>query len=108
MSEWISVKDRLPPKDGSWILVVTVFESYAAIHWCDGWGGEGFYDHTDEYGCDEENMVIWMPLPELPSVIKHTYSEIGTATGFRWLKADGSVGHLKAGETMPLPEPPEC
>lgn len=100
MSEWISVKDRLPNRKDK----VLVFDQYGNID-VSMFGWTSF----DDFDSIETQVTHWMPLPEPPREIKHTYSEIGTATGFRWLKADGSVGHLKAGETMPmpLPEPPK-
>lgn len=30
-------------------------------------------------------------------------SQIGTVGGFRYLKSDGTIGHLKDGETMEMP-----
>jgi hypothetical protein len=35
--------------------------------------------------------------------INITRSEMGTVGGFRWLKSDGTIGHLKDGETIELP-----
>lgn len=35
--------------------------------------------------------------------IQHIRSEIGTVGGFRYLKSDGTIGHLKDGETMEMP-----
>ena len=64
MTEWISVKDRLPG-DGEDLL-------FAHRHWDElavdkGWFMDGkFY----VWGCDEpekrKNVVYWMPIPPLP------------------------------------------
>lgn len=61
MSEWISVKDRLPEDDG-WFLV-SIF----------GWVTLAFYDEHDSIfndfkTCMANNSQVthWMPLPEPP------------------------------------------
>ncbi len=35
--------------------------------------------------------------------IKYEKSEFGTVGGFRYIKSDGTIGHLKDGETMEIP-----
>lgn len=49
--------------------------------------------------CIEALGIVPVNLPYDP---KTGYSEIGTEGGFRWLKSDGTIGHLKDGETMDL------
>lgn len=66
MNEWISVKDKDPPKDETWILVVTIYKTYSAVRWYNGWDGLEFYDDSDENYCREINILYWMPLPEMP------------------------------------------
>ena len=56
----------------------------------------------------QDRMDFWFGLTEeweyLEDTCKILHSEIGTVGGFRWLKSDGTVGHLKDGETMPYEE----
>ena len=59
MSEWISVKDRLP-EDGLEVLVfcdgrICVMDMYGTDWWCEG------------YHWDGDRPTHWMPLPEPPS-----------------------------------------
>ena len=81
MTEWISVKDRLPGKNGSYIccvdndgfryVTITQFaldleevDSYyfKDLHYC------GWYDFDNEYGYFERSGIThWMNKPELPN-----------------------------------------
>ncbi len=73
MSEWISVKDTEPPKDGVYFLCYKpsdpsgFFDSGVyVINWRDG------TKYWDERYCDMsgagfvENFTHWMPLPKPP------------------------------------------
>lgn len=74
MSDWINAKKQKPTKEDSPILASSKFYvgflSIAALYWIseeDGWNGEGWYDHCNEYGMKlEEEMLYWMPLPPPP------------------------------------------
>jgi len=83
MMEWISVNTRKPKKKDSPILAIEEEDYFTmrALHFIDGWDGEGWYDASDEYGMslnkDEAHfpswlkkgkMAYWMPLPEPPEV----------------------------------------
>lgn len=47
------------------------------------------------------DLGLWLEFePNKPTNVR---SEIGTVGGFRWLKKDGTIGHLKDGETMEMP-----
>jgi len=68
MSEWISVKDRLPEYDQRVLVVhdltktilICTYEKYIE-QWADcGWSGD------DEYFFHYRYVKYWMPLPELP------------------------------------------
>lgn len=80
MSEWISVKDRLPKKDGRYLTWhkwynndmydvryfakcledVDDYDFYNRKH-------SGFYDYSSEYGHYEiDDITYWMPLPKPP------------------------------------------
>lgn len=52
--------------------------------------------------CVEDAGVVLVDLPYDPKS-KTMRSEIGTVGGFRWIKSDGTIGHLKDGETMEMP-----
>lgn len=54
MSEWISVKDRLPDKGGRYIVHDLTL------------GVQGYYYHPDVYCPAWKTVTHWMPLPEPP------------------------------------------
>ena len=59
VSQWISVKDRLPDKDG-WYLVCK-HNRVRVAEWCkDCW-----YNESD-LPIDDCTITYWQPLPELP------------------------------------------
>lgn len=73
MSDWINAKKQPPTKEDSPILASKEYFlgcfNVAALHWLDedrGWDGEGWYDHSEEYGMKLEQILFWMPLPSLP------------------------------------------
>ncbi len=73
--KWISVKDRLPTKEDSPILAwgdeLEEYLNCAALHWINGWDGEGWYDHSDEYGMKQNEIEFWMPLPKPASRLQN-------------------------------------
>ena len=81
--EWISVKDRLPDRDGEYLCVsLDVFfgKKFIEVHnftknlykvdkydFKDEKGKSGFYGYDREYGYFQiGNVTHWMPLPKLP------------------------------------------
>lgn len=66
MSEWISVKDRLPERKGCYLATVR--------HWvdCKPVVREIFWNGTDWLSCEKrlevspKRVTHWMPLPEPP------------------------------------------
>ena len=64
MSEWISVKDRLPGKHG-WFLTFGPQRKRSVVH----------FDDEDKVWADEDDYDIavthWMPLPEPPGEDGH-------------------------------------
>lgn len=86
MTEWINVKDRLPSKDGEYLVAYKlnttpprwVFEVYLFaldLYSADKFdfsrkkykGKSGFYFYDSEYGyCEDSTITYWMPLPEPP------------------------------------------
>lgn len=81
MDEWISVKDKLPEKDGEYLCVMNApfvqpyikVRSYAHnLYSVDKYdfyndkGESGFYRYDSEYGYCRANVSYWMQLPELP------------------------------------------
>jgi hypothetical protein len=78
MSEWIKCSDRKPTPEDSPILAFEPdygFE-FSALHYLDGWDGNGWYTSCEEYGMglnegeafyhERRGMTHWMPLPEPP------------------------------------------
>lgn len=72
MENAINAKDNPPNKQNSPILAIGYYPAVygyfnvAALHWLDGWNGEGWYDHSNEYGMKQEKIKWWMPLPPPP------------------------------------------
>ena len=80
MNEWISVKDKLPKKDGKYLCVVDgIIHLYIKVcsytnnlysvdkyDFYDGKGESGFYNLDTEYGYYREKVSYWMKLPDLP------------------------------------------
>ena len=63
MSEWISVKDRLPEEDGSYL----VYEAkYFGTGVYIGWFNNKKQYFTDEESSNVQNVDYWMPMPEPP------------------------------------------
>ena len=80
VQEWISVKDRLPEKDGAYLTVINCFGYHSSInvHYFakDGEAVDEYnlarekdvwYFYDSEYGyVSTDSVTHWMPLPELP------------------------------------------
>ena len=79
MPQWISVKDRLPEKDGGYLVVSNYFShqsinvrSFAkageTVNEYDLAGEKNvWYRYDSEYGyVSTDSVTHWMPLPELP------------------------------------------
>ena len=78
MAEWISVKDRLPDKDGKYLCFSTngnfidVCGFAKSLHKVDkydfkGIRRKGWYTYSGEWGYYEISCIThWMPIPELP------------------------------------------
>ena len=77
--EWISVKDKLPEEDGSYLVVINYFShqsinvrSFAktgeTVNEYDLAGEKNvWYYYDSEYGyVSTDSVTHWMPLPELP------------------------------------------
>ena len=82
-NEWISVKDRLPEKDGKYLVVeysktfkkqyLNVSSFAVDLHKIDKYDfyhekdRSGFYGYSSEWGYFKESDIThWMPLPEPP------------------------------------------
>ena len=76
-NEWISVKDRLPRKNGKYLCYceanyIKILYFARNLHSVDKFDfpherRSGFYDYSGEYGYYEWGGVThWMPLPEPP------------------------------------------
>ena len=79
VQEWISVKDKLPEKDGSYLVVINYFShqsinvrSFAkageTVNEYDLAGEKNvWYRYDSEYGyVSTDSVTHWMPLPEPP------------------------------------------
>ena len=65
MSEWISVKDRLPVQDRPWRYLVVCVDPYFGTTVVDTMryaGGVWYYDGVPT----DATVTHWMPLPEPP------------------------------------------
>ena len=60
MTDWISVKDRLP-EPGEYILVYCPTRKYAPV-WL-GWYWEDFFYLFEQ---DDDDVTHWMPMPKPP------------------------------------------
>ena len=68
MSEWISVKDRLPENAGIYIIC-DHYGNVMSRHFCKSHGKFAGYWHFNgsaKYG----NPLYWMPLPEPPKGVE--------------------------------------
>lgn len=59
MSEWISVRDRLPEENGDYLVALD--DGYIGVTWYSA--DEGF-----DLWADAGEVTHWMPLPEPPEV----------------------------------------
>ena len=80
IQKWTSVKDRLPEKDGNYLVVINYFGKYQninvrsfakageTVNEYDLAGEKNvWYRYDSEYGYVSTSSVThWMPLPELP------------------------------------------
>ena len=82
MSEWISVKDRLPEKSSTFVLALTASGELSVgrniivadyIHPVNEPCGAFIQAYGDEL--DMLNITHWMPLPELPRSFQEVYSD---------------------------------
>ena len=73
VTEWISCKDRLPEKSGSY-LTVDMDDEYLfvkTLNYSDKWRGWNCIESVDdeaEARAYEMHVTHWMHLPELPEV----------------------------------------
>ena len=75
MSKWISVKERLPEKEGAYLIYTDECETLVA--WCEP---GGFWRRSgDLFPMWHDEITHWMPLPEPPVVVAEnaTASEEG-------------------------------
>lgn len=100
MSEWISVKDRLP-ESGKEVQICYEYEGYTKKHKdvCIGFFAHEFaeecgYQEDLETLCDEETDAFYLA--------KGWYESIKHWGEYRFVRIDDDVTHW-----MPLPEPPK-
>ena len=74
MSEWISVKDRLP-EDYSKVLIILIYREGEKIAYV--YGLAQYHSHNGWYNGNSSGAVLdnlvkyWMPLPSPPEDIQH-------------------------------------
>lgn len=83
MSEWVSVKERLPEWDQC-VLVVVKGGGMVTAQWSkmvEDWTNYGWSGYEWDWILDDEPVTHWMPLPEPPvfhlTEGRATVSEIG-------------------------------
>ena len=86
VQEWISVEDRLPENDGSYLVTINSFggRKYIDVRWFakDGEAVDEYelagqenvwYYYDSEWGyISVDSITNWMPLPQLPNVEHET------------------------------------
>lgn len=65
MSDWISVKDRMPPKAARFQEYIVYVGKAVTVAWLDSDNGEWLWVTDPERVFDGE-VTHWMPLPEPP------------------------------------------
>lgn len=78
MSEWISVKDRMPPRNGNYLVVT---EGLGFFRGCTDIKILYFYNGCFKLGDKDVysvNITHWMPLPDLPKPKEQTEHETTT------------------------------
>ena len=74
MSEWISVKERLPEKDGWYLVYAPRYWGNSKIYGLDGLAYSNFkHNYKDHWGIERKMgkgypviVTHWMPLPNSP------------------------------------------
>ena len=66
MSEWISVKDRLPEKQGVYLVAFKPPLPKVTIAW---WATREYGWYDLEYNFNTDGVSHWMPLPEYPKEV---------------------------------------
>lgn len=74
MSEWISVKERLPEKDGWYLVYAPRYWGNSKIYGLDGLAYSNFkHNYKDHWGIERGTgrgwpgiVTHWMPLPDPP------------------------------------------
>lgn len=71
MSEWVSVEDKNPSKNGNYLVcvdgVVCDFPfKWVVNHWKEFKLGYGLQEDTHGWWHTSQNVTHWMPLPEPP------------------------------------------
>jgi len=67
-NDWIYAKLTPPRKDIPILVVTELCEMPDVVRWLeDGtYGQPGFFESNDEYETKEEEIIYWMPAPEIP------------------------------------------
>ncbi len=98
MSEWISVKDRLPTTSEDCLLFIKQYRSDSGSFWSDhivtGFWSNEYED--DEVGFYAQNFTI--------EFIGHKDNELDGVNDYEFLS---DSKHIEITHWMPLPEPPE-
>jgi len=63
VTEWISVNDKLPNRDGFYLVLENVNQVAGYYHWCREFGW-----NTDGGRINIQTVTHWMPLPTPPEV----------------------------------------
>ena len=71
MADWISVEDRLPEKDGYYLVITQGIHNsvidIAGFWHCAKWVQKEF---RENYWNKYDKVLYWQPLPELPEATK--------------------------------------
>ncbi len=72
MSEWISVKDRLPDESGRYLVANFEHDYVAVLHFSMRHGMFNSFDEFSPMAASDRAIPIthWMPLPEPPEKVQ--------------------------------------
>ena len=69
-NEWISVEERMPEKEGKYLICTT--KGYVTFGYFGDYGNGKMTLYRDNPRFDYRNVIYWMPVPEPPKESENT------------------------------------